>query len=138
MLASYGYTKTPGERPRSLLDLLPQEHWRFLAACRDYHETQTHLFVHAGYAANLAMDQQPGEALRWQFTDAAKARPHFSGKTAIVGHTPQRSGAILDLGFLKCIDTHCHAGKWLTALEVTTGQLWQANQQGKVRGRAGP
>ena len=39
-----------------------------------------------------------------------------SGKVAIVGHTPQKSGEMLDLGFLKCIDTFCHGGGWLTAL----------------------
>ena len=34
----------------------------------------------------------------------------------VVGHTEQRTGEILDLGFLKCIDTFCHGGGWLTAL----------------------
>ena len=47
---------------------------------------------------------------------------HCSGKVAIVGHTPQKSGEILDLGYLKCIDTFCHGGGWLTALEVNTGR----------------
>jgi serine/threonine protein phosphatase 1 len=51
-----------------------------------------------------------------------------------VGHTTQRSGEILDLGFLKCIDTNCYRGGWLTALEVRTGQVWQADAAGKLRG----
>jgi hypothetical protein len=55
---------------------------------------------------------------------------HCSGKVAIVGHTPQKSGDILDLGYLKCIDTFCHGGGWLTALEVRTGKVWQANLAG--------
>jgi serine/threonine protein phosphatase 1 len=33
-------------------------------------------------------------------TNAATAVPHRSGNVAIVGHTPQPSGEILDLGFL--------------------------------------
>jgi serine/threonine protein phosphatase 1 len=59
--------------------------------------------------------------------------PHESGKTVIVGHTSQKSGEILDLGHLVCIDTYCHGGSWLTALEVTTGQVWQANRNGELR-----
>ena len=39
----------------------------------------------------------------------------LSGKTAIVGHTPTRSGEIFDVGYLKCLDTYCYGGGWLTA-----------------------
>jgi hypothetical protein len=52
------------------------------------------------------------------------------------GHTTQKTGAILDLGFLKRIDTFCFGG-WLTALVVNTGQMWQANQAGERRSRPG-
>ena len=136
MLASYGFRPT-GEARRFLGDLLPREHWAFLTRLRGYHETDSHLFVHAGYHPHLPMDQQPAEALRWQFTERHWAKAHFSGKIAIVGHTPQRTGEVLDLGFLKCIDTHCHAGKWLTALEVPSGKTWQASPQGELRSGPG-
>ena len=36
-------------------------------------------------------------------------------------------------GYLKCIDTCCYGGGWLTALDITSGQLWQANQVGETR-----
>jgi serine/threonine protein phosphatase 1 len=75
----------------------------------------------------LPLEEQPGEAQRWRVTDAQLAKPHSSGKIAVVGHTPQWSGQILDLGFLLCIDTNCHRGGWLTALDVGTGQVWQTN-----------
>jgi serine/threonine protein phosphatase 1 len=52
---------------------------------------------------------------------------------AIVGHTVQMSGEILDLGFLVCIDTNCARGGWLTAMETNTGQIWQADRAGKRR-----
>jgi serine/threonine protein phosphatase 1 len=56
----------------------------------------------------------------------------FSGKLAIVGHTLQKNGENLGLGYL---DTFCHGGGWLTALEVEGGQrVWQANEEGLVRG----
>ncbi len=66
-------------------------------------------------------------------TDAATAVPHHSGKVAVVGHSPQQSGEVLDLGFLVCIDTNCVRGGWLTALDVGTGQVWQADCAGRLR-----
>jgi predicted MPP superfamily phosphohydrolase len=54
-----------------------------------------------------------------------------SGKIAIVGHTPQHE--ILDLGYLKCLDTNCCYGGLLTALDVDTNQLWQVDEKGEVR-----
>jgi hypothetical protein len=59
--------------------------------------------------------------------------PHDSGKAVLVGHTSQKGGRILDLGHLKCIDTYCHGGGWLTALDVQTGEVWQADRQGNMR-----
>src|SRR5262249_9721514 len=130
-LRSYGWA--PGGPRRGLADWSPERHWRFLAGCLTYYETDTHLFVHAGYIPELPMDQQPRAALLWRVTDARTAQPHRSGKVAVVGHTPQRSGEILDLGFLVCTDTNCHRGGWLTALDVETGQVWQADQHGRLR-----
>jgi serine/threonine protein phosphatase 1 len=59
--------------------------------------------------------------------------PHYSGKKAIVGHTPQVSGEILDVDYLACIDTCCYGGGWLTAIDVDSGRQWQANQDGQLR-----
>jgi serine/threonine protein phosphatase 1 len=132
-LLSYGWI--PGGPRRGLAEWVPEAHWEFLAGCVPYYETETHLFVHAGYVPDLPMEQQPAEALRWRVTDPETARPHRSGKAAIVGHTPQLSGEVLDLGFLLCIDTNCHRGGWLTALEVLTEQVWQADADGRLRQR---
>lgn len=134
-LRSYGWA--PGGPRRALADWIPQKHRAFLAGCRNYYETPTHLFVHAGYVPELSLAKQPGLALRWRVTDAATAVPHHSGKVAVVGHTPQRSGEILDLGFLICIDTNCARGGWLTALDVGNGRLWQANRAGRLREGSG-
>jgi serine/threonine protein phosphatase 1 len=106
-------------------------HWEFLRQCRRCFETDTHLFMHANYVADRALDDQPDETLFWTHVSSIVPPPHRSGKTAIVGHTPQFGGDILDLGHLKCIDTCCFAGGWLTALEVHTGQIWQTNQRGE-------
>lgn len=130
-LVSYGWVS--GGPKRSLTDWIPYRHQEFLAGCPSYHETPTHLFLHAGYIPELPLAQQPTLALRWRVTDAATAVAHHSGKVAVVGHTPQQSGEILDLGFLVCIDTNCVRGGWLTALDVNTGQVWQANRAGRCR-----
>jgi len=51
----------------------------------------------------------------------------------IVGHTEQRDGEIIDLGFTACIDTACWRYGWLTALELPSRQMWQASRWGRLR-----
>jgi serine/threonine protein phosphatase 1 len=134
-LRYYGWVS--GGPRRALADWIPKPHREFLAGCRPYHETRNHLFVHAGFVPELPLNEQPGQALRWRVTDAATATPHSSGKVAVVGHTPQRTGEVLDLGFLVCIDTNCARGGWLTALDTGTGRVWQADRAGRLRTRTG-
>ncbi len=110
---------------------ISQEHLDFLEQCVPYYETDRHLFLHANYLADKPLCQQPAHALRWESLRDREPGPHQSGKIAIVGHTAQRSGKILDLGYLKCIDTYCYGGGWLTALEVLTNQVWQADSEGR-------
>jgi serine/threonine protein phosphatase 1 len=115
------------------LDEIPFEHLVFLRGLNRYHETDAHLFVHANYDARLSLDQQPDRLLLWEHVVHTLPGRHFSGKTAVVGHTPQMTGEILDLGYLICIDTYCVGGAWLTALDVDSGQVWQANRAGELR-----
>jgi serine/threonine protein phosphatase 1 len=130
-LRSYGWAK--GGPPRPLRDWFPEPHRQFLADCRPYYETATHVFVHAGLLPDLPLDRQPPAVLRWRVTDPAAAVPHGSGKVTVVGHTPQFGGDILDRGFLLAIDTNCVRGGWLTAVCIETGKVWQANQDGRLR-----
>jgi serine/threonine protein phosphatase 1 len=129
-LRSYGWI--PGIARSRLTDWIPKSHRTFLRSCRPYYETQTHVFVHAGYVPELPMEAQSGLALRWRTTDAGTVRPHCSGKTAIVGHTPQISGQVLDLKFLVCIDTNCWRGGPLTALDTTTRTIWQVDRSKRL------
>jgi serine/threonine protein phosphatase 1 len=40
---------------------------------------------------------------------------------------------------LVCIDTYCHGGGWLTALDVSSGDVWQTRRDGAFReGRLPP
>ena len=112
---------------------IPQDHIAFLSHCRRFFETETHIFAHAGYLPELPMPEQPDEVLFWEHILEMVPPPHFSGKTVVVGHTPQHDGQIRNLGHLQILDTHCYGGGWLTALDVLSGTVWQANNEGEVR-----
>lgn len=122
-LESYG--------PAQDFSLIPAQHFRFLEGLRRYHETDTHFFIHANYAPNWRLEQHDSRTALWLDLNNCPG-PHYTGKTAIVGHTPQADGLILDLGYLKCIDTGCGFGGLLTALDVASGRTWQADEAGRV------
>lgn len=125
-LASYGSHTTR---------TVPKAHLEFLRNCRLTYETERFFFAHGGYDPHRPLDAQDPYVVLWSRAKDGLPGPHFSGKTAIVGHFRQRSGEILDLGHLKCIDTQCFDGGWLTALEPETGRVWQASRRGKLRGK---
>ncbi len=124
-LESYGFV---GD-----LSALPDEHLAFLDRCLPYYEAEDTFFTHANYVADEPLDQQPAEALRWQSLAEHFPAAHYSGKRAVVGHTAQKKGEVLDADYLWCVDTYCHGGGWLTACDVMTGDMWQANADGRLR-----
>ncbi len=121
-LASYG-----GD-----LDKIPKSHRFFFENLRHTHETSTHFFVHANYHPDLPLESQPEELLFWHHLRPPITRPHFSGKTAVVGHTPQKTGKVLRFPHVVGIDTFCFGSGWLTAYDVNTKQVWQANRLGEI------
>lgn len=125
----------PGRSDRELID---SDHLGFLREnCRDYFETDEFIFVHASYHPNRPMSEQDPYTLRWEGVQPGRMAPHFSGKPVIAGHTCRTDGEVLDLGFLTLIDTDASRGGWLTALEVISGEIIQANQQGQLRRSGG-
>jgi serine/threonine protein phosphatase 1 len=127
------YAPANHQRAGRLTDV-PEAHWRFLQhETRRYHETETHLYVHANADPRLPLASQSDAALYWQHLDRDKQQPHLSGKTLICGHTAQRTGQILNLGHTLCLDTAAASKGWLTCLAAATGEYWQANQQGEFR-----
>lgn len=117
-----------GEKP-----ILPKDHVEFIRSWRDHSETDSYFFVHGGYHPEQLLVEQRWQVWRWHSLRDAVPGPHISGKTAVVGHTSQKDGEILKLPHLICIDTYCWGGGWLTALDVTSGNCWQANRKGKLR-----
>jgi serine/threonine protein phosphatase 1 len=79
---------------------------------------------------NRPLDRQESATALWKHLNEVPL-PHISGKIAVVGHTPQMSGQILDLPHLTCIDTGCGYGGLLTALEIGSGQIWQVDEEGR-------
>jgi serine/threonine protein phosphatase 1 len=125
-LASYGPNESLGD--------VPAEHWQFLdEKLIDYHEGQTHFFVHALVHPDLELRAQSHSFLHWHKLLPSHP-PHVSGKIMVCGHTAQKSGEPLNLGHGVCIDTWVYGLGWLTCLEVETGKIWQASQRtGELR-----
>ncbi|WP_234824114.1 metallophosphoesterase family protein [Bremerella cremea] len=111
---------------------IPESHWLFLdETCRRYHETDTHIFVHANAWPSLSLADQSDSVLFWE--RFANNGPHCSGKTVICGHSSQKSGWPLNVGHSICIDTWIYGDGWLTCLDVASGQFWQANEKAERR-----
>jgi serine/threonine protein phosphatase 1 len=125
-LDSYGDT--------SRLDQVPESHFRFLEECLDFYETDEYFFVHANYDPSKEVAEQDSKTRLWLSLKDQTPRPHRSGKTVIVGHTPQSNQVILDLGYLKCLDTGCGHGGLLTALDVHGQRQWQVDELGRSVG----
>ena len=114
------------------LDDIPPAHWDFLATrLLPFFETETHFFVHANVAPDVPLVDQPGYRLYWEpFYDPPR---HQSGKIMVCGHTSQSSGLPLANENAICIDTKACGAGWLSCLDVTSGEIWQANQRGQTR-----
>src|SRR3954453_13775659 len=112
---------------------VPAEHWTLLDTCVPFYETEEFILTHANYAADLPMPEQLEYTLRWELFDPEKVRPHFSRKPVVVGHTEQKNAEVLDLDFAFGIDTVCCKYGWLTALDMSTRDVWQASRWGMLR-----
>lgn len=113
------------------MDDVPQAHWDFINSSAAFHETDTHIFVHANLNPKKPLSKQQADDLFWRPFGAPK--PHISGKAMICGHTSQHSGLPKHLGHATCIDTYVYGDGWLTCLDVDSGHYWQANEEGGYR-----
>jgi serine/threonine protein phosphatase 1 len=111
---------------------IPESHWQFLSGLLPYYETETHIFVHATVDPRLPLNQQSDRTLYWdRYSD--KFPGHSSGKVMVCGHKSQDSGLPATNGHAICIDTGACKGRWLTCLDVNSGTIWQASQDGETR-----
>jgi len=115
------------------LDDIPKEDWDFIEEyCVPWHETEKHIFVHAGLHPNLPLSRQYEQVLFWD--RVVEHTPHYSGKTMICGHTPQADGKPTHQGHAIYLDTGAYLENgWLTCLDIDSGEVWQGNQAGDSR-----
>jgi serine/threonine protein phosphatase 1 len=124
MLASYG-----GET-----DQIPDAHLDFIKSGKDYYEENETIFTHATINPAWPMEQQTAHYLRWNRMTGREA-PHVSGKRVVCGHTAQSKARPLVIEGWACIDTcgYCPTGA-VSALDIGSDLLLQADQQGELRG----
>lgn len=117
---------------QSSIDGIQHKYWEFIKSCKLFHETEDHIFVHAGLEPLLPASEQETDILCWlRFRDL---KPHISNKMIICGHTPQQGNVPGVLPHAICIDTYAfHHKGYLTCLDVNTGEFWQANNHGEIR-----
>jgi len=115
------------------LNSFAEEHLLWIRTWIDCYETKDHFFAHGNYEPKLALNKQRWEEMRWVSLHQYTPGPHKSGKQAILGHTSNKAGKIIDAGHLICIDTYCHGGAWLTASDVDSRKVWQTNEAGQSR-----
>ncbi len=109
---------------------IPSGHWQFLEKTARYHETETHIFVHAGIYPGVEMASQVDTTLFWQFFENPSR--HLSGKIMVCGHS-EVGDEPKNLEHSICIDTKAYEDGWLTCLDVGSGQYWQAKESGETR-----
>ena len=111
---------------------IPPAHVEFLTNCVDFYENDSHIFVHGNYRAKQPLCETDLQVLLWCHLCWPLPKPHCSGKTVIVGHTPQTNGRVADFGHLVCIDTYCFGGGCLTAFDVERRRGLQVDHRGRV------
>lgn len=112
---------------------IPSKHLDFFKDLLRHHETDEEIFVHAMYHPQQSVDEQSDELTYWTHLPVPIPIPHVSGKRVFLGHTPQASGEILNHSHLVVVDTYCFGGGYLTAMDLETQQVVQADKHGHVR-----
>lgn len=110
---------------------VPAEHWDFLNETIAYYEVDYFLFVHAGLEPKVPLNEQNHHHLFWKKYEIPL---EYDKKTKVIcGHTSRKNGEIANFDHTICIDTYAYGGQWLSALNVSTQEYYQANQKGKYR-----
>jgi serine/threonine protein phosphatase 1 len=90
---------------------MTEDHVKFLKTLPKYHETENHIFVHAGVDDDVPMHQQHDAFLLWKRYHRGMG-PMKLSKLMVHGHTPQRE---IEYGPNRMnIDTACVFGGKLT------------------------
>lgn len=109
---------------------IPESHWKFLASTLPYYETDSYIFVHAGLEKGVSLINQNKHYLYWE--KFIIPEQYSEDKIVVCGHTSRKNGLIANFGHSICIDTFAYGGKWLTALNVQSGEFYQSNLENEI------
>ncbi|MBS9778453.1 MAG: serine/threonine protein phosphatase [Gammaproteobacteria bacterium] len=127
-LASFGL------KPNKIgLAQLPERYLQFFREMLPYVETERYIFSHATPLMFMPMNEQGREGLRWATFSPTQQYRHISGKMVVCGHTSQDNGIPWIDKHIAAIDTYICGDKWLTALDMESYTVHQANRRGEYR-----
>ena len=137
-LASYGLEDVASRGTDDLFDeardRVPQAHRDFLSNLATYHETDDHIFVHAGIRPGVPMNEQTEDDLVW-IRDPFLFDTRDHGKLVVHGHTalrhpeahPNRINLDGGAGFGNPLfPAVCDGGEWFLLKETGREPLWSA------------
>lgn len=101
--------------------LIPREHIEFMRSTQLYYQLDGFLFCHAGAHDHIPIERENAYQLLW-----SRYAPPGKEKTHVVGHTPVPGGEPYFEGGRISLDTGAGNGGPLTACDVLTRQVWQA------------
>lgn len=117
-----------GADPRNI----PSSHFDLLDSTVEYWEGPNEICVHANLEPGVELNEQRSVWLRWQKLSGREFH-HSSGKRVICGHSGVGYGAPVVQNGWVCLDTMAYAGGVLSAMNLQTGEIMQARQNGEFR-----
>lgn len=119
-LFAYGISRSSKTVARK--EKIPAEHLLFFQSLLPYYETKDYIFVHAGLASGLSLDEQAIHDLLWLRQEFVYSDYDF-GKMVIFGHSPLIYPLIMPnkIG----IDTGVVFGGKLTCVELPAVKIYQ-------------
>ena len=91
----------------------------FIGTLKLYHETEEHIFVHAGIPYAKSIETASADEILWDRSFSYNGR-----KTLIVGHSPKSE--IRRVGNIICLDTGAFMTGKLSAYDVINEKVYQA------------
>ncbi len=132
-LASYGIGVQDSDRFFELANrfraAVPEAHRKFIQSLPAYHETEDHIFVHAGIRPGIPLAEQTETDLVWIRRDFHDD-PRDHGKLVVHGHTPV--DAPRHYGNRLNLDTGAGKGKPASAAVLEGRAAWLLTENGRT------
>ena len=124
MFLNFGGEATLSQYMTSAYKGIPRHHMDFFRSLPPWHETEHHIFVHAGLRPQIPLQEQTTNDML-TIRDEFYLSSYSWGKTVVTGHTPVRS-PLIEPDRIR-LDTGAVYGGPLTCCDVVTGHVWQTS-----------